>query len=134
MLVVVCISLLSCGPMPYQVLPLTHHQIANGVLQPFRDLGIRSQKRRIEIENQQGRPPVQQCQIEVFFLDSTVDRAAFEPFRVRFGDDLANVLFFNERAVRACQDFRIPLHTVGQIANAELPPITGIVLNCPYFQ
>jgi len=132
-LVVGCISLLPCGPMPYQILPLTHHQVSNGALQPFADLKLRSEERKVEIENQQGLLPVQQCQMEVFFINPSTDPATFKTFSVRFGNDLLDVLFFNECAVRACQYFKIPLHTVDQIADAELPRGIGTVQDCPYY-
>ena len=73
--------------------------------------------------------------MEVFALNSFIDRDAFEGLTARFGfgDDTANVLFFNECAIIACQDFGILINPVSQIENAELPPNTAKLVNFPYY-
>jgi hypothetical protein len=68
----------------------------------------------------------QRCQVEIYFLNTALDREEFNRFRSRYGRDITQFFFLNDCAVRACAHFNIPIATLSRVE--DLPEHTGVAL------
>ena len=78
--------------MPFTVLSYTREEVALGAtLLPAR-LFEKLMGRLLEI-TQKGQPASETCQVEIYSLNRTLNRVAFEELRVRFGSEPMNFMF-----------------------------------------
>jgi hypothetical protein len=100
--------------MPFTVLSYTHEEVALGAaLLPVR-LSEKLIDRLWEII-QTGKPVSETCQVQIYSLNITLNKAAFEGLRARFGGEPMLFMLLNDCAVRAFEHFKIPIEPVGTV-------------------
>jgi hypothetical protein len=109
--------------MSYTVLSSTIEEVASGAaFLPIR-LADRLTQRLWEL-GQARRPARETCEVEIYFLNSFLNREAFHVLKERFGGDPMQFLFLNECAVRAFEHFNIAIDPIGTVE--ELPAGVGV--------
>jgi hypothetical protein len=112
--------------MPFTVLSYTHEEVALGAgLLPIR-LSEELIDRLWEII-QTGKPVSETCQVEIYSLNITLNKLAFERLKARFGGEPMQFMFLNDCAVRAFEHFKIPIKPVGAVE--QLPEGVAFLLN-----
>ena len=111
--------------MAYTVLFSTREEVASGgAFLPIR-LAERLTKRLWDL-GQEHIAVRETCKVEIYFLNSFINRDSFETVRGRFGGDPMYFLFLNECAVRAFGHFNIPIEPIGIVET--LPAGVGVLV------